>query len=94
LIKSGELKCSEEILSIAAMLSVQSVFITPKENHRRADGEKLKFSVHDGDHLTLLNVFNSFLLNAKDAKWYYHMPPISVLNWSDSSKLIGRMIDF
>ncbi len=55
LLTSGQMGCSEEILSIAAMLSIQSVFITPKNYRKSADFEKMKFAVKEGDHLTLLN---------------------------------------
>ena len=29
----------------------------------------MKFAVKEGDHLTLLNVYNSFLLNKKSSQW-------------------------
>ncbi len=69
LVASGEYECSEEVLSIAAMLCVESIFTTPKGNRREADRQKMKFAVKEGDHLTLLNVYNSFLLNKKDPNW-------------------------
>lgn len=42
LIASVELGCSEEILSIVAMLSVQNVFYRPKEKQAQADAKKAK----------------------------------------------------
>lgn len=42
LIGSVELGCSEEILSIVAMLSVQNVFYRPKEKQAQADAKKAK----------------------------------------------------
>jgi Helicase associated domain (HA2) len=36
----GKLECSEDILSIVAMLSVKSVFYRPKEKHRQADAKR------------------------------------------------------
>ena len=41
-IASVELGCSEEILSIVAMLSVQNVFYRPKEKAAQADAKKAK----------------------------------------------------
>ena len=41
---------AEEILSIAAMLSVQSVFVTPKGGRRKADRLKMKFAVKEVSH--------------------------------------------
>jgi pre-mRNA-splicing factor ATP-dependent RNA helicase DHX15/PRP43 len=52
--------CSNEILSITAMLSVPTVFVRPKEARREADEAKGRFSHVDGDHLTLLNVYHSY----------------------------------
>lgn len=60
LIYSTEMGCSEEILSIVAMLSVQTVFYRPKEKQQQADQKKAKFHDPHGDHLTLLNVYNGW----------------------------------
>jgi ATP-dependent RNA helicase DHX8/PRP22 len=42
-IASVELGCSEEILSVVAMLSVQSVFYRPKDKQGQADSKKPSF---------------------------------------------------
>jgi ATP-dependent RNA helicase DHX8/PRP22 len=63
LIASVELGCSEEILSIVAMLSVQSVFYQPKEKQAQVDLKKAKFHWLEGDHLTLLAVYNRWKAN-------------------------------
>lgn len=60
LIDSPTHRCSNEILSIAAMLSVPMVFVRPKESAKDADEAKNRFAHLDGDHLTLLNVFHSY----------------------------------
>ncbi|CAE8584844.1 unnamed protein product [Polarella glacialis] len=60
LIDSPNHKCSNEILSIAAMLSVPMVFVRPKEFAKEADEAKGRFAHLDGDHLTLLNVFHAY----------------------------------
>merc|ERR1711920_663097 len=60
LIESPNFMCSNEILSIAAMLSAPMVFVRPKEAARDADEAKNRFSHLDGDHLTLLNVFHAY----------------------------------
>lgn len=56
LIASTDLRCSNEILSITAMLSVPQCFVRPNECKREADDAKARFAHVDGDHLTLLNV--------------------------------------
>ena len=55
LIASPGYECSNEILSIVALLSVPRLFMRPKEAQREADEALAKFAHVDGDHLTLLN---------------------------------------
>lgn len=74
--------CSEEILSIAALLSVQSIYSSSPENKKQADTARKRWAVHEGDHLTMLNsirnestcvltflVYNSFIRHGKSAEW-------------------------
>ena len=42
------------------MLSVQNVFYRPKEKKDQADSKKAKFHQPDGDHLTILTVYNGW----------------------------------
>ncbi|SCU83952.1 LAME_0C07492g1_1 [Lachancea meyersii CBS 8951] len=60
LIGSAEFHCSEEMLTIVAMLSVPSVFVRPPKDKKRADDAKTIFAHPDGDHITLLNVYHAF----------------------------------
>ncbi|CDK25654.1 unnamed protein product [Kuraishia capsulata CBS 1993] len=60
LIGSPEFKCSEEILTIVAMLSVPNVFVRPISARKQADEKKAYFAHPDGDHLTMLNVYHAF----------------------------------
>ena len=56
-------KCTEEILSIAAMLSVNnSIFYRPKDKIVHADTARVNFFRPGGDHMTLLNVYNQVSL--------------------------------
>uniref|UniRef100_A0AAY5KIF8 ATP-dependent RNA helicase DHX8 n=1 Tax=Esox lucius TaxID=8010 RepID=A0AAY5KIF8_ESOLU len=63
LIMSVHLGCSEEMLTIVSMLSVQNVFYRPKK--------KAKFHQAEGDHLTLLAVYNSWKNNKFSNPWCY-----------------------
>ncbi|KAG6006701.1 hypothetical protein E4U21_006776 [Claviceps maximensis] len=64
--------CSEEALSIIAMLSLQGVvFYRPKEKQAVADQKKSKFHDPHGDHLTLLNVYNSWKQNSYSKPWCF-----------------------
>ncbi|KAK0386054.1 hypothetical protein NLU13_5891 [Sarocladium strictum] len=69
--------CAEEVLSIVAMLDEQSVFSRPKEKQTQADQKKAKFHDPHGDHLTLLNVFNSWKQNGFSREWCFE----NFVNW-------------
>ncbi|VDM04939.1 unnamed protein product [Schistocephalus solidus] len=71
LIMSVHLACSEEVLTIVSMLSVQNVFYRPKEKTELADQRKAKFHQPEGDHLTLLAVYNAWRNNKFSAPWCY-----------------------
>ena len=60
LISSPEFYCSNEILSLTALLSVPQIFVRPASARKRADEMKNLFAHSDGDHLTLLNVYHAF----------------------------------
>ncbi|KAF4434329.1 ATP-dependent RNA helicase DHX8 [Fusarium austroafricanum] len=71
LIISGELGCSDEMLSIVAMLSLANIFYRPKEKQTQSDQKKAKFHDPHGDHLTLLNVYNSWKQNGYSTPWCF-----------------------
>jgi hypothetical protein len=55
-------RCVFDVVAIVAMLSVQSIFYTPRQPAEQALAAQAKhrFTSADGDHLTLLNVYNGF----------------------------------
>lgn len=69
LIKLTELECSEEVLTIVSMLSVQNVFYRPKDKQTLADQRRARFFNSQGDHLTLLNVYRSWAMNGYNKRW-------------------------
>lgn len=60
---SGQMGCSEEIITIIAMLQVQSVFSRPVSAMAQQSGRiaHRHFEVAEGDFITLLNVFTGFV---------------------------------
>uniref|UniRef100_A0A8C1PLA7 RNA helicase n=1 Tax=Cyprinus carpio TaxID=7962 RepID=A0A8C1PLA7_CYPCA len=70
-IASCDFNCSNEILSITAMLSVPQCFVRPTEAKKAADESKMRFAHIDGDHLTLLNVYHAFKQNHEAVQWCY-----------------------
>ncbi|KAF1794410.1 P-loop containing nucleoside triphosphate hydrolase [Phytophthora cactorum] len=71
LLTSVVLGCAEEILTIVAMLSVESVFFRPKEKLAQADQKKAKFHQPEGDHLTLLAVYEAWANSKFSNPWCY-----------------------
>ena len=70
LLASEEYKCSEEILTICAMLSVNaSVFFRPKDKAIHADTARKNFFIPGGDHLALLNVYNQWRDSGFSKQW-------------------------
>uniref|UniRef100_A0A8C6Q0B1 ATP-dependent RNA helicase DHX15 n=1 Tax=Nothobranchius furzeri TaxID=105023 RepID=A0A8C6Q0B1_NOTFU len=70
-IASCDFNCSNEVLSITAMLSVPQCFVRPTEAKKLADEAKTRFAHVDGDHLTLLNVYHAFKQNHDSTQWCY-----------------------
>lgn len=71
LIMSVHLGCSEEILTIVSMLSVEPAFYRPKDKADAADQKKAKFNQPEGDHITLLAVFNAWKNSKFSTPWCY-----------------------
>lgn len=63
LIISANLGCSEEVLTIIAILSAQvdKLFKRPKKKRMEADLKKKTFHCPEGDHITLLQVYNEWI---------------------------------
>lgn len=67
---SKDFNCGEEILTIAAMTSIQDVFVIPEgAQGALAELERRKFTAEEGDHLTLLNAYNAFTKYGKSSSW-------------------------
>lgn len=60
LIMSVHLGCSEELLTIVSMLSVENIWFRPKDQQTLADQKKSRFNQSEGDHITLLAVYNAW----------------------------------
>ena len=71
LIYSSELGCSEEAVTIVAMLTAQNIFYRPKDRQAQADARKARFFHADGDHLTLLTVWQSWAQHKFATQWCY-----------------------
>jgi len=71
LVTSPGFKCSNEVLSLVAMLSVPNAFVRPRDAQKAADEAKGRFAHVDGDHLTLLNVYHAWKGGGEDSQWCF-----------------------
>ncbi|KAK7302892.1 hypothetical protein RJT34_13789 [Clitoria ternatea] len=69
IIASSELGCSQEIITIAAVLSVQSIWISGRGMQKESDEAKLRFAAAEGDHVTFLNIYKGFHQSGKSSQW-------------------------
>ncbi|KAL2044171.1 hypothetical protein N7G274_002876 [Stereocaulon virgatum] len=96
LISSPEFYCSNEILSLTALLSVPQIFVRPASARKRADEMKALFAHPDGDHLTMLNVYHAFKsaeAQANPKQWCHdHFLSLRALQSADSVRQQLRQI--
>ncbi|XP_031287448.1 probable pre-mRNA-splicing factor ATP-dependent RNA helicase DEAH9 isoform X1 [Pistacia vera] len=69
ILASNELGCSEEIITVAAVLSIQSIWVSARGAQKELDEAKLRFAAAEGDHVTFLNVYKGFLQSGKSSRW-------------------------
>eukprot|EP00467_Chlorarachnion_reptans_P021821 CAMPEP_0114522842 /NCGR_PEP_ID=MMETSP0109-20121206/20963_1 /TAXON_ID=29199 /ORGANISM="Chlorarachnion reptans, Strain CCCM449" /LENGTH=1136 /DNA_ID=CAMNT_0001704097 /DNA_START=88 /DNA_END=3498 /DNA_ORIENTATION=+ len=95
LITSADLGCSEEMLSIVGMLSVEDIFYRPKEKQAQADMKKAKFFQPEGDHLTYLTVYQSWAHNKFSNPWCYenYLQARALRRAQDVRKQLTQLMD-
>ncbi|XP_077227318.1 RNA helicase family protein [Tasmannia lanceolata] len=69
ILSASLLGCSEEIITIAAILSIQSIWVSVRGAQKELDEAKLRFAVAEGDHVTYLNIYKGFLHSGKSSQW-------------------------
>ncbi|KAM0723226.1 hypothetical protein Q7P37_001426 [Cladosporium fusiforme] len=70
LLNSPSFDCTSEMLTIAAMTSLQGNVWFSHDSKKAEESARRKFAVEEGDHLTLLNVYQAFITaGRKDPKW-------------------------
>ncbi|KAL6175966.1 hypothetical protein ACLB2K_052604 [Fragaria x ananassa] len=84
ILSSGELGCSEEIITIAAVLSVQSIWASGWGSQKDLDEAKLNFAAAEGDHVSFLNVYKAFLQSGKSSQWCHK----NFLNYQAMKKVL------
>ncbi|KAH7280381.1 hypothetical protein KP509_37G064800 [Ceratopteris richardii] len=73
IVASDKFKCSEEIVTIAAMLSVgNSIFYRPKDKQVHADNARMNFHTGNvGDQIALLKVYDTWKETNYSTQWCY-----------------------
>ncbi|XP_031166555.1 ATP-dependent RNA helicase DHX33 isoform X1 [Sander lucioperca] len=66
---SPDYSCSEEILSIVSLLSVDTVLFNPPARRDEVLAARKKFSSSEGDHMTLLNIYRAFKKVSGNKEW-------------------------
>lgn len=82
LLASPEFQCSDEILTIAAMTSVQNVFLIDDGDSVKGELERRKFTAEEGDHLTALNAYNAFVKYGRKSSKWCHTVRLPFSPWS------------
>lgn len=58
-------------MQIIGMLSAQNIFYRPREKQAQADQKKAKFFQPEGDHMTLLAVYEGWKTSKFSKPWAY-----------------------
>ncbi|KAM8975829.1 ATP-dependent RNA helicase DHX33 [Pelodytes ibericus] len=66
---SPKFHCTEEILTIVSLLSVDSVLHNPPAKRDEVQAARKKFISSEGDHITLLNIYRAFKNLGKNKEW-------------------------
>jgi len=69
LLSSIDLNCSEEMISIVALLSVESITYTPSDKREKARKSFQKFVSSEGDHITLLKFYRAYKQAKGNMDW-------------------------
>uniref|UniRef100_A0A8C7X9Y5 DEAQ box RNA-dependent ATPase 1 n=1 Tax=Oryzias sinensis TaxID=183150 RepID=A0A8C7X9Y5_9TELE len=70
LIAACEYDCVDELLTIGAMLTAPSCFVAPEPGGEEAAVALWRPLLHaEGDHMTLVNIYNAFMEHNQDEAW-------------------------
>lgn len=69
LLSSRDFGCSEEILTVVAMLSAESIFYTPANAREDATRARSHLISTNGDHITYLLVYNEWIKHKRSGEW-------------------------
>ncbi|KAH7725904.1 hypothetical protein AAVH_06749 [Aphelenchoides avenae] len=95
LLRSAEHRCTEEMLIIVALISVDyaKIFYIPRErSSRRASLDKRRaLWVDAGDHLTLLNVYRKWTVDGRCGRQWCDENFVSFYTMKNAKKLVDQI---
>ncbi|KAK4202623.1 P-loop containing nucleoside triphosphate hydrolase protein [Triangularia verruculosa] len=87
LLSAPSFGCLSEILTIAAMTSLGgTIWIQHDGEKKKTESAKRKFSTEEGDHLTLLNVYQAFVTKGRKEARFCHE---NMLNFKAMSRAVS-----
>ncbi|XP_018497404.1 probable ATP-dependent RNA helicase DHX35 [Galendromus occidentalis] len=84
ILNSVDFECSSEMLSIVAMMQIENIFVVPQYKGREMKKARYQFFVEEGDLLSLLNIYTSFIAKQKSKQWCYD----NFLNYKSLCKVL------
>ncbi|KAI1297382.1 P-loop containing nucleoside triphosphate hydrolase protein [Xylaria venustula] len=73
LLSAPSFGCTSEIVTIAAMTSLGgTIWVQQNDGKKQIDSARRKFAAEEGDHLTLLNVYQAFVTKGKKESRFCH----------------------
>ena len=69
ILNAKDLGCTEEVLTIVAILSGESILVTPVAKREEALAARKKFASSEGDHITYLKIFRAFKSAQNQKEW-------------------------
>lgn len=69
ILEAEKLGCTEEILTVVALLSVDSIVYTPHNQRERANTVRKKFLSSEGDQISLLNIYRAYKSSGMNKTW-------------------------
>eukprot|EP00308_Calcidiscus_leptoporus_P011909 CAMPEP_0119370234 /NCGR_PEP_ID=MMETSP1334-20130426/16621_1 /TAXON_ID=127549 /ORGANISM="Calcidiscus leptoporus, Strain RCC1130" /LENGTH=717 /DNA_ID=CAMNT_0007387257 /DNA_START=54 /DNA_END=2207 /DNA_ORIENTATION=+ len=85
LLHATQMGCADDAVTLAALLSMPSPFLRPREAARAADDAKARFADPSGDHLTLLSAYRAYKGARESSSWCFdHFLSLRTLKTADS----------
>lgn len=71
IVASNDLGCVRDMITLAAMLSIEELWMEPRDERKKTLAEKSRDAFMDssGDHATLINVYEEWRRHDQDREW-------------------------